>query len=78
MTNFCSAFAAAVVIKENDTDSQCFTTTSLEICLSTTTTWHSVATPSGNEVIKTTGEDNIVITDQTSNTIVFSEDRSFN
>jgi len=83
MTNFCSAIAEAVVIKENDTDSQCFIITPpspqnpFEICLSTTTTWHSVSTPSGNEVIKATGEDNIVFTDLVTELITFSENRSF-
>ena len=77
MTSISSAIAGAVVIKENDTDSQCFNTSTLEICLSSTTTWHSVTTPSGNEVIKATGEDHIVFTDLITDLIVFSEDRSF-
>ena len=78
MTNFSSAFAGAVVIKENDSDAPVIITTStLDISLSTTTTWRSVTTPSGNEVIKATGEDNIVFTDLITNLIVFSENRSF-
>ena len=76
MTNFCSAFAGAVIIKDSDIRSICYGD-QIEICLSTETIWRSIDTPSGNEIITVTGEDNVVMTDLITNLIIFSENRTF-
>ncbi len=68
ITNFSPTFAGAVIIKDSDIRiSPCFITSgNIEICLSTETIWRSVATPSGNEIVTVTGEDNVEMTDLTS------------
>ena len=78
MASFSSAFAGAVIIKEISTKIGAFTTAEdINYNLTTTTTWRSVSTPSGNEIVTVTGEDHTEITDLTTGLITMSDTSSF-
>ena len=76
MANFCSAYAGAEVIKGNDTRETCIPLINPLFCISTTTDWFSVSTPSDSEIIRSTGKDIITIFDE-NGSIISNEERSF-